>query len=228
VLVAHPLLSILFAPSSADDGDTPRSWRAQREKAIADGDRVPLADPFIEGIRAGAPAAFEALFRAEYATLLDVAAGWSGALDHAAEIVSDVFVWLYEHHATVAPRTSLTAYLVGAVRHRAMNLRRGAARALVRHTTLAAETHEAVVPSAERTPEEVYLADEQTILRTRRLVRALEGLSQLARSVFLLRLQRDMSYAEIGEALGVSPNAAKTQFSRTLAAVRRTLAADAG
>jgi RNA polymerase sigma-70 factor (ECF subfamily) len=225
--MAHPLFDIVFSSSSSDDDSGeghPRSpARRPRDVAVVKPDRGD-ADHQLAQIRTGNPDAFEALFRAEYVALHDFAAAWSGAPELAEEIVSDVFLWLYEHRTTVSPRTSLAAYLMGAVRHRALNVRRASARSAARYQSLAAETHESVVPHREDTPEERWIARESDVRRARMLAHAMAPLSQMARSVFLLRLQAEMSYAEIAEVLGVSANAAKTHFSRTLAAVRRSVA----
>jgi len=199
---------------STDDGSSVASALSSRDAAL------------LVRLRVGDAEAYEALFREHYHELFDFAAAWCHAWEQADEIVSDVFLWLYEHRETIHPRTSLAAYLFGAVRHRALNLRRGDSRAQARHTHLAAESHASVMPQPSATPEDVLLARETHDERVRAVVRALEPLSQVARSIFLLRLQSGMSYAEIAGILGISANSAKTQFSRAMAVVRAAVAAD--
>jgi len=240
------VLSVLFAAPSRDgnqDGDAMWRRRAElsRPRGAETGHSVGASKDHREGgavspedaallarMKAGDAAAFETLFRQHYASLHDFASAWCGMSERADEIVSDVFLWLYEHRDTVQPRTSLASYLYGAVRHRAFNARRSDNRSELRHHRLASESHASVVPQRNATPEEVYLDNEQRAVRVRSLVRALAPLSQTSRSIFLLRLQSGLSYAEIASIIGISANAAKTQFSRALAAVRQTISVAGG
>lgn len=177
----------------------------------------------LRGIRNGDAHAFDQLFRTEYASLLDFATAWCGSEDVAKEIISDVFLWLYVNRLSVAPRTTLAAYVMGAVRHRALNVLRSERRSSVRYQELHNQGHESVVPRRTPSPEEDYVKQEEQLERSRTLAKALAPLSQTARSVFILRVERDMSYEEIADAIGISANAAKTQFSRALSAVKRAV-----
>lgn len=231
-------LSILFAAPSRDSKhDSDAGWwrGAEANRSVGESKNdvqdnlvSPEEAGLLASIKIGDAAAFETVFRQHYASLHDFACAWCGTSERADEIVSDVFLWLYEHRDTVQPKMSLVSYLYGAVRHRALNARRSDTRNELRHHRLASESHASVVPQRCATPEELYLDHEQRSVRAQSLVRALAPLSQTSRSIFLLRLQAGLSYAEIASIIGISANAAKTQFSRTLAAVRQAISVDDG
>ncbi len=75
------------------------------------------------------------------------------------------------------------------------------------------------LPSGESSIEQQLLAREQV----KRVWRAVDGLSQRQRTVFLLRYVEEMEIAEIGEATGLSEGTVKAHLSRALGRVRRDL-----
>jgi len=75
------------------------------------------------------------------------------------------------------------------------------------------------LPSGESSPEQQLLAREQV----KRVWRAVDGLSQRQRTVFLLRYVEEMDIAEIGQATGLSEGTVKAHLSRALGRVRRDL-----
>jgi len=72
------------------------------------------------------------------------------------------------------------------------------------------------LPSGESSPEQQLLAREQL----KRVWRAVDGLSERQRTVFLLRFVEDMEIAEIGRATGLSEGTVKAHLSRALGRVR--------
>jgi RNA polymerase sigma-70 factor (ECF subfamily) len=75
------------------------------------------------------------------------------------------------------------------------------------------------LPSGERTAEQQMLAKEQV----RRVWKAVEGLSERQRSVFLLRYVEDLELIEIARATGLSEGTVKAHLSRALSKVRAEL-----
>jgi len=75
------------------------------------------------------------------------------------------------------------------------------------------------LPSSESSPERQLLAREQV----KQVWRAVEGLSERQRTVFLLRYVEEMEIAEIGRATGLSEGTVKAHLSRALGRVRRQL-----
>jgi len=72
------------------------------------------------------------------------------------------------------------------------------------------------LPSGESSPEQQLLAREQV----KRVWRAVDGLSERQRTVFLLRYVEEMEIAEIGRATGLSEGTVKAHLSRAVGRVR--------
>ncbi len=75
------------------------------------------------------------------------------------------------------------------------------------------------LPSNESSPERQLLAREQV----KQVWRAVDGLSERQRTVFLLRYVEEMEIAEIGRSTGLSEGTVKAHLSRALGRVRRQL-----
>lgn len=75
------------------------------------------------------------------------------------------------------------------------------------------------LPSGERTAEQQLLAREQV----KHVWKAVEGLSERQRSVFLLRYVEEMELSEIAHATGLSEGTVKAHLSRALGKVRAEL-----
>lgn len=75
------------------------------------------------------------------------------------------------------------------------------------------------LPSEESSPEKQLLAREQV----GRVWKAVEGLSERQRTVFLLRFVEEMDISEIGRATGLSDGTIKAHLSRALGRVREEL-----
>ena len=75
------------------------------------------------------------------------------------------------------------------------------------------------LPSGERTAEQQMLAKEQVA----RVWKAVEGLSERQKTVFLLRYVEDLELIEIARATGLSEGTVKAHLSRALSKVRAEL-----
>jgi RNA polymerase sigma-70 factor (ECF subfamily) len=75
------------------------------------------------------------------------------------------------------------------------------------------------LPSGERSVEQQLLAKE----RVRQVGKAVEGLSERQRTVFLLRYVEEMELSEIARAAGLNEGTVKAHLSRALAKVRAEL-----
>jgi RNA polymerase sigma-70 factor (ECF subfamily) len=87
---------------------------------------------------------------------------------------------------------------------------------LTRSNAVDAEEASDWLPSNASSPEQQLLAREQV----KRVWKAVEGLSQRQRTVFLLRYVEEMEIAEIGKATGLSEGTVKAHLSRALGRVR--------
>lgn len=169
-------------------------------------------------IRAGDSAAFEQLFRALHAPLVRFATRYSGDAARAEEIVQDVFFAIWQARADWTPRGSVRAYLFGAVRNRALNLRR---RDELEDDWAAAEAHdETRTVHAASQSADVELEQAELVTRAHA---ALDALPARCRLVMHLRWRDGLSYAEIAEVLGIGVKGVENQLSRGLRAVRTKL-----
>jgi RNA polymerase sigma factor (sigma-70 family) len=166
-------------------------------------------------IRAGDQRMFEALWRAYWIPLTQLATTYVRDQDAAEDLVAALLGAVWEHHTDWDVRGSVTSYLVVAIRHRALNVLRAERRRASAHDY----TDVDVVPTFFESAADAI--DAPTIrARVAAAVRALPG---SARAVLLLRWRYQGSWDEIAAMLGVSVSAAKVQHHRALKALRAAL-----
>jgi len=164
-------------------------------------------------------AAFEALFRHHYAGLCAFANGIVKAPDIAEEIVQDVFMNLWRTRGRVAVRSSVRAYLFGAVRNRSLNARRRPADIPLQSVADSSlEIGEPIDP----------VADIEATERATRVSRAVERLPSRCREVIRLRWGHRLSHQEIADSLGISRKAVEASITRGLRALRELLSGSTG
>ncbi len=167
----------------------------------------------LEGLRTGAPAAFDSIFRAHYAQLV-AAAQWLLSSRAAAEdIAQDVMLELWRRRENIVLETSLRAYLVRAARNKALNH--------IRHERVvrsASPEYEGPTsaPHADRA-----LAEEELDAAVRQAVRELP---ERCREAFQLSRVQGLSYAEIAQVLGVSVKTVEAHMGKALRLLRERLA----
>jgi RNA polymerase sigma-70 factor, ECF subfamily len=171
-----------------------------------------------ERLRAGDQAAFELVFRAQHSALLAFASRYIGDESRAAEVVQDVFLDLWQRRASLEIAGSVRGYLFGAVRQRALNLRR---RDAIERDWVDTESV-AGVRALHATPTRVDEIVERTELAAR--VQAL--LAQLPERCALtmhLRWRDGLSHAEIAQVMGISVKGVEAQLARGLRALQGAL-----
>lgn len=170
-----------------------------------------------ERLRAGDHAAFEALFRRYAAALCTFAQRYVESKAVAEELTQDLFCWLWDHRVGTAVPASVRAYLFAALRNRALNQ--------LRHERVTLEFGEraarqasnaATVPAADAR----LLADDLSAA----LNVAVRTMPLRCREVFSLVRDDHLSYAEVGEVLGISTKTVEIHMSRALALLREQLA----
>lgn len=169
-------------------------------------------------VRAGDPAALEAIFHAFVLPLCAFAYRYVGSRDTAAELVQDVFERIWRGRERWVIEGSLRAYLYRATRNRVLDYakhqrieRRWAERSLGER----AAVEPRVSSPAERTLESEELAAA--------LERALDDLPERRRLVFLLRWREEKSYKEIARLMGVSVKTVENQMTRAIRTLRERL-----
>jgi RNA polymerase sigma-70 factor, ECF subfamily len=170
--------------------------------------------PGIEEIRSGGEAAFDALFRAFYPRLCGYVVRFTRSSEIAEELVQEIFASVWQRRSTLDPKGSLDQYLFRAARNRALKyLRQQSVRNRLR------DEIEPRCGDRPPTPEEEFRYDEIAAAAQR----AIDGLPERCRHIFLLSREGALSYSEIAELLEISVKTVETQMGRALKAVRASL-----
>lgn len=162
----------------------------------------------------GAEQAFEELVRLHYTELVRFAEYMLGSPDMAEDVVCEVFARLWPERKDWSPRTTIIAYLVAAVRNRAITLRRAERRRSSMAIDVANEL-DLWMGRPERAGSEVERAEQIAHLRG-----LLNELPDTAREAVVLRWIHEMSFEEIADVLGTSQAAVQMQISRALRKLR--------
>lgn len=160
-------------------------------------------------------AAFEDLFRTQYAALCGFAFRYVRSGEAAEDLVQDVFARLWASRATIQVQTSLRAYLFAAVRNRALNARK---RHAIETDWERDEADDDVRVLHPRPPQPDELLDRSQL--EAQLAAAVASLPERCALVMRLRWREQMSYAEIAETMGISIKGVEKQLERGLKALR--------
>lgn len=167
-------------------------------------------------IRAGDRAAFNSFVRSHYPGLCSYVFRLTESRTVAEDLVQDVLLAVWESRERLDPDRNLKSYLYTAARNRTRNyLKR---RKLHDHWRERVST----VPQRGRryTDEDVEYAELLEAVQ-----KAVVELPQRRREVFILSRQHGLSYAEIGDILGISGKAVEAHIARSLAFLRKKLSA---
>jgi RNA polymerase sigma-70 factor (family 1) len=171
-------------------------------------------------VQAGDAAAFEALFQRYYRRLYAFAEHYVGSAEVAQDLTVDVFVRVWERRAEWGVSGSPRSYLYAAVRNEAlMHLRR---ERMVRRAHEAALRDERAPgmgggpPDADAGVQARELADA--------IDHAIARLPDRTREAFVLHRRHGLSYAEVGEAMGIAPRTVETLIRRAFRSLRAQLA----
>ena len=154
------------------------------------------------------PAAFEQLFRAEYARVVRIAYRVVGDQGAAEDVAQDVFIAYYRAHPADAPYAA--PWLHRAAAHTALNAVRSRSRRTAR------EERDALTPDASGDPEGAALERE----RAREVRAALARMPRGSAELLALRYS-GLSYAEVAAATGTKIDQVGTRLRRAHDAFRR-------
>jgi RNA polymerase sigma-70 factor (ECF subfamily) len=197
----------LVAMTGDGGGDVPRRPTTPRRAPS-----TPDNGTLLARLRAGDHTAFRTVYDTHYPTLWDYAMRYVRVAQTAEDVVHDVLQDLWERRTTAPPHAIERAYLLSAVRHRALQL--------LRHDGIVARTHASETFALP--PAETSSAASETELDLT-VARRLAEFPPRTRQLFVLRWRYGMSYPEIGQLLGISTEAAKKLGQRVAVALSALL-----
>jgi RNA polymerase sigma-70 factor (ECF subfamily) len=172
------------------------------------------SNDLLQRLRRGDEAAFDAIFRSWYASLVRAAESIVRTRAVAEEIVQDVMLELWRRRESLVEGGSPQAYLFQSVRNRSLNyvrhekVERRAEPEAEREASMQASAHSSMVE------EEIDVA----------LKRAVAGLPARCREVFELSRTHGLKYSEIATTLGISVKTVEAQMGKALKTLREELA----
>jgi RNA polymerase sigma-19 factor, ECF subfamily len=178
---------------------------------------LPQERDWAAGIRAGDPAAFERAFRAYHPGLCALACRYVRSRDVAQELVHDVFAKLWEERGRLSVG-NLKNYLYAAVHNVAISH--------VRHELVERRWRERAPGMVDWLAQPHDVNEGERCVESEELVAAIQkvlsALPERCRLALTLRWQRQMSYAEVAEAMGISVKTVEIHVGRGLAALRES------
>ena len=195
--------------------------RSQQGPAPAETGQLPyLHDPDVQlmmRVKQGDERAFEQIVASYQDRLVGIFANVLGDPEQAEDLAQEVFLRVYRSRMRYQPTARFSTWLFRIANNLASNTRRGRGRRKEVHLTVRDSG-----PLGPR-PVEKLLADKSALMPTRQLDKkeirsvvqaALEGLNDRQRMALLLHRFEGMSYADIGQAMEMSPAAVKSLLSR--------------
>ncbi|MEW5917632.1 MAG: RNA polymerase sigma-70 factor [Gemmatimonadota bacterium] len=166
----------------------------------------------IECVRSGDPVAFEQVFRTYHTQLYGFAYRYLRSQPAAEDVVQEVFATLWEDRTRFAKSGSIGRFLFGAVRNRAISYLR---RQIVerRWQTDSVNSHLAVdLNAVER---DLHYAELRQVVDE-----VVASLPERCGVACVLRWERQLSYAEIATAMGITVKTVETYLLRGTKALR--------
>jgi len=181
--------------------------RAERygNRRVTENSRVAVIDDVVARIRAGDEAAFEAVYHAHFDALWEFARTLVKSNDVAMDAVQEVFLSLWARRASWNVLTTVQGYLFGAVRNQALkSLRHDRSSARAEHRAELEQRHADEDGEGGRLPDAIAAEHELE----RAVTRVIESLPERQRTAVELKWRYELSWAEVGEAMGISKVAA--------------------
>jgi RNA polymerase sigma-70 factor (ECF subfamily) len=172
----------------------------------------------IIGLQNGNLAAFEELYKQYYIFLCLVAGHIVRDPSDAKEIVSDVFIKLWNIREKIEINTSVKGYLIKAVRNTSLNylIQKRQNRDLT--DRLDDPEYQLHAWSSDYPMGRLFEEDVRNILN-----QSIDSLPDACREIFQLSRYEELNYCEIAEKLGISVNTVKTQLKIALSRLRSAL-----
>ena len=215
--MAIPLRDSWLARALGGEGDDRNSSSSRRGEPNGEAENRSVASPadgaLVERLRAGDTAALTALIASTAPALTRYAARLLRDAAEADDVVQEVLARLWARRETLAVATTVRAYLFGAVRNAALNVRKH------RRIVGAYAAEETGVQSP------VQMGPADTVLSRLTVDQLLAHLPERRREAVVLRYLGELSYAEIATLLGTTRVNAERLVARSLEALREIVAA---
>jgi len=208
------MLALAFELLAGSAGD---SWLEQGDSSRLMSRRIRIDSALVERLRHRDQDAFDELLATTFEPLVAIASSIVGSADVAEDVVQEVMVWIWEQGEHWVPGASAAAYVIGAVRHRALNWMRRRGVESTYEARFRAERHSAQTHDS-RSAWEAEVRDLEAAL-----ARALTVLTERQRTAFLLRVEQRLTIAEVATALEIGERAAEKLVSRAMRVIRDEL-----
>ena len=172
------------------------------------------SNELLEHLRQGDEAAFDAIFRAWYPSLVRSAESVVRSRAVAEEVVQDVMLELWRRRESLAQESSAQAYLFRSTRNRALNH--------IRHERVEQKSEPELMQRTEisaSAPSHLVEEEIEAALKV-----AVAELPERCREVFELSRTHGLKYAEIATTLGISVKTVEAQMGKALRSLRVKLA----
>ena len=176
--------------------------------------REPFPDPPFDTSASGYTEAIEALYDQFGQRLYRTAWGMLGRQEDAEDAVQEVFVALVRYQVKLEEVEDMTAYLFTA-------LRRAAARLAKSRAKKPTASDDVVRQLADRSDH-----DDTSAIHGERLERALGALPREQREVVALKIDGELTFAQISQATGVSLNTVASRYRYALGKLRASLGSE--
>lgn len=171
----------------------------------------------VAGVMLGDKKVYEQLYNRYYVYLCHIAEHITRDIADSEEIVSDVFLKLWNQREKIQINTSLRSYLVRAVQNTAINyLEKNNSK--YKTTSLDSVKYSLILWDDDYPLGHLYEQEVTLILE-----RNINALPENCREIFKLSRNLDLSYQEIADKLGISVNTVKTQIKIAIARLREGL-----
>jgi len=172
----------------------------------------------IHGIQQGDLAYFETLYKKYYIFLCLIAENIVRNHSDAEEIVSDVFVKLWNIRENINITTSIKAYLIKAVHNTSINYLEKSKTSNKLTDNFNDSDFKLLAWDSDYPLGQLYEKEITDILE-----HGINTLPDACRQIFILSRNEDMKYKEIADKLGISVNTVKTQMKIALVRLRENL-----
>lgn len=209
------------------DAAVPGAGRGERAEAgrrrgesCSNGSVEPSDRELMRRLARGEREALDGLMQRHYARVYRIALGYLRQPDDALDVAQEAFVKAYRNARMWDERAEPGAWLTRITVNAAIDRYRRARRRRASEEPLAQDDHGAHLESADAPADRRVLGRE---LRER-IERALCGLPERQRAVFVLRHHQELPLEEIGRTLGMNLGTVKSNLHRALLNLRRRLA----